>query len=1459
MPREDAITPDGATVGVDTTVPLSGGSGGDRPTQLGRYVVTGTLGSGGMGDVYEAHDPDLDRKVAIKLLHARSSSLRLVREARALARLAHPNVVAVHDVGTFEGRSFVAMELVDGTTLRAWMDERPRPWREVLDMFSHAGQGLAAAHAAGLVHRDFKPENVMIGRDGRVRVLDFGIVGSAPTDGEEVAFAAAGADPDRMTVEGGIMGTPAYMAPEQFRSEEVDARADQFGFCVALWEALHAARPFAGDNLRALTHWVLTGTIEEPPPGRAAPSWLRRLLVRGLSVDKEARYPSMDALLADAAKGTEAEDASARLVGRRYDPIRPSLAGSTGGERALDRLTGRVVTLSRVGLRHDDREPDSTHARLELTRVFRDLSSLRHPNLVGVLDFGFDQDRLPYFVLDQRDASDDLLLSAQRQATLPLDALVQILRALAYLHRRRMALGSLAPDDLFFSGGRVQLVPLGTAIDANRARPAYIAPELAKGGSPTAAADLYAAGVLGFELFMGRHPFGGAPRGSRDPDPAALELEPKIAAVLWRMLERDPGARPARAEEVIEALAAAAGRPLAADTVETRESFLQAAPLVGRDREVALLHEALRGAVAGRGSAWLVGGESGVGKSRLLEELRALALVEGAIVLRGQEESEGGSPYRLFRDVLRRLALCSDFDDFEAGVLLPIVPDVGDLLDRPVAPVQELDAPAMHARLRQVVKRILRRQILPMVLLLEDLQWSRSDSLKLLQAICPLVSASPLLVVATYRDDERPGLCDELPGMRPLDLERLPERAVGELAAAMMGEAGRRPEIVARLSRETEGNAFFVVEIVRALAEEAGGLDRIGTAPLPDMVFAGGVRRVVQRRLRRLPEEDRALLRTAAVIGRTIDPALILALSPGVDLDAWLSRCVEAAVLERVGERLRFSHDKLREGLLAELVGEERGRLHKAVADATVLAYPDAPARYAVLAHHFAEAGDLVNEARYAARAGVEARTNGAFVEAIHLLERAHAILAERPAEPVARAGLLTELAVARSGSGDPAGALRDLSRAIQVVGYSPPGRGVGLVVMLVWQIALQVASWLSPRLVRIEDERRLRATRVAARAAEQLLDGYILTLDSNARVVAASLLAASCAERVGSRQPKALTMLALVAGTAGLHRVARGYLARAGADAPGSPASIAWVEARNYEGLYWIGAASYARAYDLCAETSRGAVEIGFGLGANIAEGLQAMSAFYQGRLAETLDLFLSSLRHVKSQESEYELAAVCQCAFALSALGRHDEALETLLSRPRARRDVELYRALELGVEAFVHARRGDDDNAWQAANEALRDAVTIVRIPSCLPQVLWGPACAYVARWERMTEPRSPAAREVERAARRHLRLMRVWARMHRAGEPQALLFAGQVARLRGRPAEAGEALRQALALAQALGMPYHEGLAHLELARLADEDRDAHLGHAEALFEAAAAGHELRQIEAQRGPRRLRAAG
>jgi serine/threonine protein kinase/tetratricopeptide (TPR) repeat protein len=288
-----------------------------RGTPLDRYVVLDPLGEGGMGMVYAAYDSVLDRKVALKLLppddleggpDVSSGRARLLREAQAMARLSHPNVVAVYDVYQHGAQVFMAMELVEGQTLLQWQQEKPRTWREILTAFLAAGRGLAAAHAAGLVHRDFKPTNVLVGKDGRVRVTDFGLAREHHAPPEPVSVEAA-PSPDtgpvkphsllelELTQRGAVMGTPAYMAPEQFRGATADARGDQFSFAVSLWEALYGERPFEGATPSERRENVLAGRIKPPPAYSKVPPWVNRALLRALSTAPEARYPSLDALL----------------------------------------------------------------------------------------------------------------------------------------------------------------------------------------------------------------------------------------------------------------------------------------------------------------------------------------------------------------------------------------------------------------------------------------------------------------------------------------------------------------------------------------------------------------------------------------------------------------------------------------------------------------------------------------------------------------------------------------------------------------------------------------------------------------------------------------------------------------------------------------------------------------------------------------------------------------------------------------------------------------------------------------------------------------------------------------------------------------------------------------------------------------------------------------------------------
>ncbi|HFE45750.1 MAG TPA: hypothetical protein ENJ18_09725, partial [Nannocystis exedens] len=280
-------------------------AGAQAPVKIGRYTVVRPIGAGGMGMVYAAYDDELNRKIAVKLLRSGSSEhdrARLFREAQAMAKLSHPNVLTVHEVGTFEDQVYVAMEFVRGQNLRDWLRETARPWRTIIDRFVLAGRGLAAAHAVGLVHRDFKPANVLVGDDGQIMVSDFGLVRSAG-DGSSELSQHPQISPLQMplstslTMTGMIMGTPAYMSPEQHLGRATDARSDQFSFCVALYEALYGVLPFAGETLVELAQTVTSGQVRDPPRDSKVPIWVWRLLLRGLATAPAERWPTIDELL----------------------------------------------------------------------------------------------------------------------------------------------------------------------------------------------------------------------------------------------------------------------------------------------------------------------------------------------------------------------------------------------------------------------------------------------------------------------------------------------------------------------------------------------------------------------------------------------------------------------------------------------------------------------------------------------------------------------------------------------------------------------------------------------------------------------------------------------------------------------------------------------------------------------------------------------------------------------------------------------------------------------------------------------------------------------------------------------------------------------------------------------------------------------------------------------------------
>ncbi|MCU0480735.1 MAG: protein kinase [Anaerolineae bacterium] len=697
-------------------------------------------------------------------------------------------------------------------------------------------------------------------------------------------------------------------------------------------------------------------------------------------------------------------------LSKRYKLIQKLGEGGMGVVyHAHDRLTGMDVALKQVNtnpanlLTNSYAQNPSDDPRLSLAHEFQMMASLRHPNVIAVQDYGFGRDGQPFFTMTLlEDAQNLAQASINQPLNTKIDFAMQILQALSYIHRRDILHRDLKPSNVLVKNGHVYVVDFGLAESQDTQQTgvagtlSYMSPEVLMGESPSQASDLFALGIMLYEMLAGVHPFVSknvaetiAAILEKDPDWSALDVTIDLLWVMQKLLEKSPTDRYQTATEVMTALSKAIGMPLPSETSDIRESFLQAAQFIGRDKELLQLVLGLKQIVAmsksatrtdttqAVGARWLIGGESGVGKSRLVEEIRVRAMVQGAMVVRGGAVSDGGMPYHLWRDLLRRMILNVDMPEISLSVLKEIIPDLPTLLDRPIPDFPDANDPStLQKRLFASVEEVFRLTLAqtPVLLIAEDLQWA-TESVTLLKEISQLAFELPLMVIGVYRDDERPNLPAELRDFQVINLKRLSTDEITRLSQSILGDIGERPQVVDLLERETEGNVFFLVEVVRALAEDAGSLADIGHTTLPSQIFSGGIRRIVSHRLKQVAEWAQELLNGVAVMGRRIDRKVIAVLAPTTDSEAWLSECVNASILSVSEETYQFAHDKLREGILELLSDEQTRLLNGQVADAIEAVYADSIENFAgSLAQYYHKAGNLQKEAKYTIIAAEQAQ-----------------------------------------------------------------------------------------------------------------------------------------------------------------------------------------------------------------------------------------------------------------------------------------------------------------------------------------------------------------------------------------------------------------------------------------------------------------------------------------------------
>jgi tetratricopeptide (TPR) repeat protein/class 3 adenylate cyclase len=942
----------------------------------GSYRILSRLGAGGMGEVYLAHDTKLDRPVAIKFLAPelaadRDRLRRFHQEARAASSLNHPHIVVVHDFGEMEGRPYIVTEFIEGETLGQRVRRGPLPARDVVEIGIQIGGALAAAHARGLVHRDVKPDNIMVRPDGYVKVLDFGLAKLAPVNGPGYA------DAESRTHPGTIMGTPRYMSPEQARGLDVDAGTDVWSLGVVLYELAAGRAPFEGatpaDVAAAILH------TEPPPLDAAAPAavaGLGAIVARAMRKDRVDRYGDAGEMVAElrgvSSNAVSTGGAAAAADAGDDDSVLPS----AGERRRATVLVSVVAGYAELVERLAPGQVEEVVGRIRSAAV----DTMRRHG--GVVNQSIAEEIVSLFGIPAAHEDDDL----------------RAVRAALELHARTREIGASLPGA---AGARLRMHSgvHGGSVVAQRLRegprryavtgaPVQIAAQLASAAEPDAI-------LVSPECHRLIAPF--------------MRAEPREAVAV------QPGAPPVTPHRIL----GDSGVDSRLEAPERRTLT----PYTGRAAELHSLEAQVERARRGDGGLVLLTGEAGSGKSRMLHELRAGAAASEFRIVQGRcrsyggaasylpfvealdgalevKEQDGGAP-AVPRLVARIRAIEPSLEPF-IPLYLHLLSIQSDLFPLPRYLRGEHFQAAMLEALAAFFTSYAQRA--PALLLLEDWHWADEASRQALRHLAETVSACPLLIVVTTRPESG---ALEVPehtvriALGPLDFASSLAIVKAMFGVEQVGEA-----LAERLHERTGGNPFFLEEMCQGLSEagvvEARGPLAVISGSADALQLPDSVQAVIRARLDRLQPDGREVLRVASVIGREFAGRILRDAMGGADVAGAIERLKSAGIVQQVRVvpelMYRFKHVLTQEVTYESLLEHQRKALHHAVGRAIERSQPRAVEEALdVLAHHFSRAEAWDAAVAYGVRAAERATELSQFADALATLERVQGWLARLP------------------------------------------------------------------------------------------------------------------------------------------------------------------------------------------------------------------------------------------------------------------------------------------------------------------------------------------------------------------------------------------------------------------------------------------------------------------------------